>query len=85
MVQAGDKVDPFDGALVGMVNMPANDLVFIGVGLFGNAIIHQQHPVLALDDPHMGFDHPLQVGGGPFLIGQKALHPVMADVTIQQG
>jgi hypothetical protein len=61
VIQRGQKVDPFDRAALGMIVVPADDVVFIGIGLFNNTIVENEHTIVLLDGPHMWLDCPPQI------------------------
>jgi len=84
VIQTGDKVDAFDIPLLEMIVVPANDVVFIGVWLFGNAVIHNHDTVFIFDFANMWLRNPPQVGRGLFFACQPMLGLVVADFTFQQ-
>src|SRR5574341_482101 len=84
MIQGTDKVDPFDVASFGMVVMPADDVVLVRVGLFGNAVIDDQHAILSLHRPHMRLHDLPQDGGGQDWPRQDTLYLVVADTAFPQ-
>jgi hypothetical protein len=85
VIEAGDKVDALDMAPVGMVVMPADDLILIRVGLFGNAVIDNHDAVFALHLADMRLDQKPSIGRGPLWPGQEALHPVVTDGSEKEG
>ena len=68
-----------------MVIMPGDDVILIGVGLFGDAIVNNQTGVVLLDGPHMGLDQEPEVRAGEFVLGEEALDAVVTDRALQQG
>src|SRR5687767_10022118 len=68
-----------------MIVVPADDVVFIGIGLFSNTIVENEHTIVLLDGPHMWLDCPPQIARCAFCASQKALHSVMADLSVEQG
>ena len=44
--------------------MPADEVVFVGVGLLLDAVIKDEHAIFAFDLTKHGFDHAPQVGTG---------------------
>jgi hypothetical protein len=55
MVQASHKVNPFDGSLLTMVIVPANNIVLVCVGFLADAIINDHDAIVPLDFADMGF------------------------------
>jgi hypothetical protein len=45
-----------------VVVVPTNDVILIGVGFFGNAIVYDQHPIGLLDLPYLRLNHLPQFG-----------------------
>ena len=84
MIQGGQKVDAFDGAAVDVVVVPADDVVFIGIGFLGNAVVDNQHPIGLLDGPDMRFDERPQIVGRVLLAGKETLDAVVTNLAFQQ-
>lgn len=51
MIEGGEKIDSLDRVVLAMVKMPADDVVFISIRLFGNAIVHNQYAIILIE-PH---------------------------------
>ena len=49
IVQAGQEVDPFDGPVLGMVKMPADDLILVRVRFLYDGVVHNNDPIDSLD------------------------------------
>jgi hypothetical protein len=84
MIETGDEIDTFDASVLAVVVVPADDVVLVGVGLFGDTIINDKHPIGLLDLAHIGFDDLPQIGSLHLVSGQQALDLVMADAATQQ-
>lgn len=48
VVEAVEQIEPFDGATFTRIKMPTDQLILVGVRLFLDRIIENQHPVFAL-------------------------------------
>jgi hypothetical protein len=83
--QRAQQVDALDRAVFGMVVMPADNVVFIGIRLLGNTIVQNQDAIGALDGTYMRLDDPPQVSRGTLLASEKSLDAVMAQLPIQDG
>jgi len=65
--------------------MPGDDVILIGVRLFGDAIVNDQTTIVALDGAHLGLDKEPEVGAGEGFLGQEALDAIVTDLALQQG
>lgn len=54
-VERRDEVEVFDGASFGMIEVPADDLVLVGVGLLLNRVVDDEYRIVALDLAQSGF------------------------------
>ncbi len=84
MVQRADDIDPFDGLSAGVIVMPTDDGVLVGMRLFRNAIIHNQNAIRALNLADVWLDDLPKFRTCFHRTRQKALNPVMTDRAIQQ-
>ena len=85
VIQCGEKVDAFDSPVLGMIVVPADNIVFIREGLFGDAVVKNDGVLRTLDLAHMRLGDLPQVGGGSGLARQEACNFVVADFPVQQG
>ena len=67
-----------------MVVVPADDVVLVGIGLFGNTIIEDNHSIILRDLPHVRLDDLLQLGRREAFFRQQPLNLVMANAASQQ-
>ncbi len=84
MIQARQKINALDLSVLGMVVVPADNLILISMRFLRNTIIHNQNPVIGFYLAHISFDQSPQVSRCLALTSQKALNAVMADLTIEQ-
>src|SRR5712692_1884084 len=84
MIQARYKIDAFDAAVVAVVVMPAEYLVFVRVRLFSDPVIDDEHTLFPLDVPHIGLNDLPQIGSAKCFARQPALNLVMPYVASQQ-
>ena len=84
MVQRADDVDPFEGLSAGVIVVPTDEVVLVGMGLFRNAVIHNQYPIIVLNLANVGLDDLPKRRASLHRTRQKALNPVMTDRPIQQ-
>ena len=85
MVERTEEIDAFDGAALRMVVVPGNDVVLVGVRLFGDAIIDNEHAVGLFDGADMRLDEEPEVGAGEVAAGKQALDAVVTDRPAEQG
>jgi len=62
-IERAEEVDAFDGAVFAMVEMPTDQLAFVGIRFLLNAIINDQHAVGMLDLTNGGLDNLPQISG----------------------
>ncbi len=62
-VECAEEVDAFDGAVFAVVEMPTDQLTFVGIRFLLNAIITDQHAVGMLDVTNGGLDNLPEVSG----------------------
>lgn len=84
MVQAGHKVDALDIPLFGVVVVPADNVVFIGVRFFGNTVVYNHDAVFVFNFANVRFGNPPQISRGLLLVCKPALRLVMADFSIEK-
>src|SRR5574341_1894074 len=84
MIQGAHKVNPFDIASFGMVVMPADALVLVRVGLFGDTVVDDEHAIVSLYRSHMRLHDLPQVGGREHWPSQEPLHLIMAETAFEQ-
>ena len=65
--------------------MPTDDVILIGVGFLGDAVIDNHDGLVALHAPHEGFGNLPQVGRGTGLARQEASHLIMTEAALEQG
>ena len=68
-VQSGDKVDALDHPSLRMVVVPTDQFVFIGVGLFDNAVVNRDDTILTLHAAYRGLDHADTSLPAPVVVG----------------
>ncbi len=83
-IEGGQEVDPFDAALLGVVPMPADQIIFVGVGFLFDAVIEDENASGAFDLANRGFDNAPQVGTGFGRRSQEASHLIVRDFTVDQ-
>jgi hypothetical protein len=83
VVQAGDKVDALDIQLFGMIIVPADNIVFIGVWFFGNTVVHDHDAVFVFNFANVRLGDPPQISRCLLLACKPALCLVMTDFTIE--
>jgi len=79
MIQTRHEIDAFDAAVLAVVIMPADDFVLVGIRLFSDTIVNDEHPIVLLDLAHIRFDDLPQIG-----TTRRLLDLVMADAPAQQ-
>ncbi len=84
MVQGGNEVDAFDGLSAGVVVMPTNDLVFIRVRLFRDAVVNNDDSVACLYLTYIRLHNFPEVRPSFGWTCQKALDAIMTDCPVQQ-
>ena len=84
MIQGCDEVNAFDRASLTMIPMPTDDVVFIGIGFFREAIIHDQYTSITFHLPDIWFDHLPEVTPTFDRTCQEALNTIMTDRALQQ-
>ena len=83
-VERGQEIDALDAGTCGVVVVPADQLALVGVRLVGDAIVHDQHRVFALDLAHERLDDLPQVRRRVRLLGQKPRDLIVAEVRLQE-
>ena len=64
--------------------MPADDVVFIGIGFLSNAVIDNQYPIFMLDGTDMRLDDQPKIVRCPLLASKEALDAIMANLAVQK-
>lgn len=67
-----------------MVPMPANHRILVGVLLFGDAVIDDQHPFLALDFTNQRLGVFPKFNGVQIRVAKKTGNFVVADLMVKQ-
>jgi hypothetical protein len=68
---------------LGVVVVPADNIVLVSVRFLSNTIVENEHGMVVLDRADMWLDGLPHVARWAFRAGQKALHAVMADVSVE--
>jgi hypothetical protein len=67
VIQGRDEVDAFDCGALGVVIVPGDDVVLIGVRLLGDGVVYDDTTIRLLDGSHMRLDEMPQVAlAGPW-------------------
>lgn len=56
LIESGEKVDAFDGAIFRRVEVPGDLLIFIGVGFLFDGVIKDENALVAFDLAQQGLD-----------------------------
>ena len=56
MIQTRHEINAFDAAILAVVIMPAHNVVFVGIRLFSDTIINDDHAIVLLNLDHIRFD-----------------------------
>ena len=83
-IEGGQEVEAFDVALMGMIPMPTDEIVFVGVRFLLDAVIDDEYPVGVFNLPKQGLDDAPQVGTGFGWRREKAGDLIMGDFAIKQ-
>ena len=84
VIQSGQEIDSFDGAVLGMIPMPANQFILISRGFFANAVINNNDPRGTLDRPHQWFDLLPEVDGAFRFTRQHAGHLIVTNRAVHE-
>ena len=84
MIEAVEDIDPFDRAVLAMIKMPTDQLIFVRVGLLFNRVVEDQHTVFPLHRAHHRFNLLPQVFRCVVGLRKKARDTVMAYLAVQQ-
>ena len=80
--EGGQKVDALNVSLLGVIPVPADEIIFVGVGLLLNAVIEDQHARRVFEPPDHGFDDAPQVGAGFTRRSQETSDLIVRDFTV---
>ena len=83
-IQRRQEVDPFEQPIFGVVVMPTDNIVLVGVRLLLNRVVNDQHPGLGLHVPDKRLDGPPQIARGFLRPRQVPGHLIVADFPLQQ-
>ncbi len=62
VIQARDNGDAVDVALFGMIIVLTDNLIFIGIRLLDNTVVHDHDAFFAFPLTNVRLDNPLQIG-----------------------
>lgn len=79
MIQSREEVYPLDSCAFGVVVVPGNDVVLIGVRLFRDGVVHNNAPIRVFNGSHVRLDEMPQLRRGKLLLREEALNTIMAD------
>lgn len=82
-VQNADKVDALDRPLLGVVVMPANQLILIHVGLFRDAVVQDQNHVITFVPTDQRLDQAPDIRRVRSGQRQLTVNLVVAQVAVQ--
>lgn len=84
MVQCGKKIDALDHPVFGMVIVPADDIVLVGVRLFCDTVVKDQHTIIALDCTNVWLDPLPQVCRRTNRASEKPPDAIVADLSVKE-
>jgi hypothetical protein len=84
LIRGGEEVDPLDQLNFAVVVVPADQVVFVSVGLLLYAVVHTEHAAWVLHLTDHRLDQLPQVCRGELPLRQEASNLVMTDCLPQQ-